>query len=61
MNQYTPLDNVKNYPEINRRITGEEYEEIVNYAIDIGVENGFIQEDGTSEESFIPAFDYEGV
>ena len=61
MNQYTPLDNVKNYPEINRRITGEEYEEIVNYAIDIGVENGFIQEDGTSEESFIPSFDYEGV
>lgn len=61
MNQYTPLDNVKNFPEINRRITDKEYEQIVNYAIDVGVENGFIQEEGTSEESFIPAFDYEGV
>lgn len=60
MNQYTPLPQVKDYPEINRRVTEAEYEELVDYAIDLGVEHGFIQEGETAEESFIPAFDNEG-
>lgn len=61
MNQYTPLPQVKDFPEINRKVTEEEYEELVDYAIEIGVENGFIQEGETAEESFIPDFDCEGV
>lgn len=61
MNQYTPLSHVEGYPELNRRVTEEEYEEIVDYAIELGIENGFIQEGETAEESFIPAFDGEGV
>ena len=61
MNQFTPLSNLEKYPELNRRITDEEYEALVDYAIDIGIENGFIQEGDTAEESFIPAFDCEGV
>ena len=61
MNQYTPLSHVEGYPELNRRITEEEYEEIVDYAIELGIENGFIQEGETAEESFIPDFDGEGV
>lgn len=61
MNQYTPLSHVENYPELNRRVTEEEYEEVVDYAIELGIENGFIQEGETAEESFIPAFDGEGV
>lgn len=61
MNQYTPLLQVKNYPEIDRKVTKKEYDEVVDYAIEIGVSNGFIQEEGTSSESFIPEFDYEGV
>lgn len=56
MNQFTPLSNLEKYPELNRRITDEEYETLVDYAIDIGIENGFIQEGDTAEESFIPAF-----
>ena len=59
MNQFTPLSNLEKYPELNRRITDEEYETLVDYAIDIGIENGFIQEGDTAEESFIPAFDCE--
>ena len=61
MNQYTPLPQVKPWPELCRRLTDEEYEELVDYAIDLGVENGFIQEGETAEESFIPPFDAEGV
>ncbi|MBQ8803102.1 MAG: radical SAM protein [Tyzzerella sp.] len=60
MNQYTPLPHVEAYPEINRRVTEEEYEVLVDYAIEIGVENGFVQEGETAEESFIPSFDNEG-
>lgn len=61
MNQYTPLPHVSKYEELTRTITEEEYDEIVDYAIDLGVENGFIQEGETAKESFIPDFDYEGV
>ena len=61
MNQYTPLPQVEKYPEINRRVTEEEYEELVDFAIEIGVENGFIQEGETAEESFIPEFNNEGI
>lgn len=61
MNQYTPLPQTKTVPELNRRISAREYEKIINFAISIGIENGFIQEGETTSESFIPAFDYEGI
>jgi len=61
MNQFTPLAGLERYPELNRRVTDEEYEEVVDYAIGLGVERGFIQEGDTAEESFIPEFDCEGV
>lgn len=56
MNQYTPLKNVQKYPEINRKITDEEYDDVINFALELGIENAFIQEGGTAEESFIPDF-----
>ena len=61
MNQFTPVCDLSSFPELNRRITAREYEKIVDYALDIGVENGFIQEGNTAEESFIPEFDGEGL
>lgn len=61
MNQYTPVTELSGYPELNRKVSDREYDELVDYAIDIGVENGFIQEGETATESFIPAFDMEGV
>ena len=61
MNQYTPLPHVADYPEINRKLNKFEYDRLVDYAIALGVENGFIQEGETAEESFIPAFTNEGV
>lgn len=62
LNQYTPpTENLSLYPELCRILTEEEYDEIVDYAIDLGIENGFIQEGETAKESFIPAFDYEGL
>lgn len=61
MNQFTPLSNVSGYPELNRRVTRQEYDEVVNFAISLGIDHGFIQEGDTAEESFIPEFNGEGV
>lgn len=61
MNQFTPLCQGNDYPELNRRITPKEYDAVVDYAINLGVEHGFIQEGDTADESFIPGFDCTGV
>ena len=61
MNQYTPLPHVADYPEIDRKLKKFEYDRLVDYAISLGGENGFIQEEETAKESFIPAFTNEGV
>ena len=62
MNQYTPMPEIEeHYPELGRKITPQEYDEVVDYAIELGVVNGFIQEGGTADESFIPEFDYTGL
>ena len=61
MNQYTPLPQVENLPELNRKVTKREYERLLDYALSLGVENAFIQEGETAKESFIPAFDSEGL
>ena len=60
MSQYTPIG-MKDCPELDRRITKKEYGGIVDYAVSIGVENAFVQEGKAAGESFIPAFDYQGV
>lgn len=60
MSQFTPMA-LKDYPEINRTVTKREYERLVNYALEIGITNAFIQEGDVAKDSFIPAFDCEGV
>ena len=61
MNQYTPVWKNEKFPELNRKVTRREYEKVLDAAIELGIENGYFQEGETAEESFIPAFDYEGV
>lgn len=57
MSQYTPMPQIAaNYPELNRRVTKREYDSLINYAIDLGVENAFIQDRAVAKESFIPEF-----
>ena len=60
MSQFTPIA-LKDYPEINRTVTRREYERLVDYALEIGITNAFIQEGDVAKDSFIPAFDREGV
>lgn len=56
MNQYTPIGKLE-YDNLNRKVTDDEYDEVVNYAYDLGVRMAFIQEGETQSESFIPDFD----
>ena len=60
MSQYTPMPQIKDkYPELDRRITKREYDNLVNYAIELGVENAFIQDRKVGKESFIPDFNWD--
>ncbi len=61
LNQYTPMPQVSDDPDLGRRLTRKEYDALVDYAISIGVTNGFIQEEGTQSRRYIPAFDGTGV
>ena len=60
MNQYTPLRKLE-YENLNRKVSDTEYDELINYAYDLGVRNAYIQEGETQKESFIPDFDNEGI
>lgn len=64
MNQYTPLERLKaqsEHTELTRKVTKREYEAVVDYALELGVQNAYIQEGDVAKESFIPSFDGEGV
>lgn len=61
MNQYTPMTGLEDYPELMRRVSDAEYDEVIDFAAELGVKNAFIQEGGAVGESFIPAFDGGGI
>lgn len=59
MNQYTPFERLKdneNCKELCRKVTKREYEAVISYMLELGVQNAFIQEGDTAKESFIPDF-----
>ncbi|MBQ8552432.1 MAG: radical SAM protein [Clostridia bacterium] len=63
MSQYTPLPTLDAacYPELTRRVTTYEYKKLVDHAVSLGIVHGFVQDGSAAKESFIPAFDGEGV
>ncbi len=63
MDQYTPLPRIATlaggkYKELDRRVTADEYGDVVNYAVDLGITNAFVQEGEAASESFIPDFEH---
>lgn len=61
MNQYTPMYNACNYPEINKTLNPKHYDTLIDYASSIGITNGFIQDSGTNSTAFVPDFNLEGI
>ena len=55
MNQYTPMKKLK-YEELNHIINDDIYDDVINFAYDLGIRNAFIQEGETQKKSFIPDF-----
>ena len=61
MHQYVPCGRAAEFPEINRKVTAEEYAEVEQYLMDSGIEDGFVQEEEAACTEFIPTFDGSGV
>lgn len=61
MSQYTPMPGLERFPELQRRLTREEYDRCVSYLDFSGIENGFLQELSSATDEMIPDFDGTGV
>lgn len=64
MNQYTPLATAEVYdrfPELADTVDASDYEELLDYADELGISDYFYQEGGACEESFVPEWNGEGL
>lgn len=61
MSQYTPFYKASSYPEINRRITSYEYQKVWEKALDLGLDEGYMQQRTSAKEEYTPPFDMEGL
>jgi putative pyruvate formate lyase activating enzyme len=61
MSQYTPYGDIAEFKELNRRLTTAEYNKVVDFFLDLGLQNGFMQEKSSSQTKYIPDFDGTGV
>lgn len=61
MCQYTPLDRACEFPELNRKLNKRHYEALVDYAVENGLQSGFVQEFDSAAEEYVPEFDLQGI
>lgn len=55
MNQYTPVRRCK-YLELNDKVSEKEYDNVIDYAYDLGIRKCFVQDSESQSDSFIPVF-----
>lgn len=61
MSQYTPFYKAAQRKPLNRRISTWEYRQVVNYAVDLGLTQGYMQQKSSAKEEYTPPFDLQGV
>lgn len=61
MAQYLPFGDVAGVDQLDRRLNEDEYEMVCDHLIDLGLEDGFVQELSSSDEKYIPIFDLSGI
>lgn len=61
MNQYTPMKKFVDFPNLNNKLKDSEYDDVIEYACNLGVTKAFIQEGETSSTSFIPKFNCNNI
>ncbi len=57
MRQYTPMGDIKGFPELARRVTSREYRRVVDHALALGFSPLYTQEKDSAEKDFIPDWD----
>lgn len=58
MSQYTPFGEIHNFPELQRKVTKREYDNVVDYAISLGINKAFYQDQQSADTSYIPKWDF---
>jgi putative pyruvate formate lyase activating enzyme len=58
MSQYTPFGKIENLPELSRPVTAREYQKVVQAARDLGIEKVFLQQRNSSNQAYIPSWDF---
>lgn len=58
MSQYTPFGEIENFPELKRKVTKREYDNVVDYAISLGIDKAFYQDQQSADTSYIPKWDF---
>ena len=58
MSQYTPFGKIDNFPELKRKVTAREYENVLDYAMSLGIENMFYQDFQSASTEYSPQWDF---
>lgn len=58
MSQYTPYGEIENFKELQRKLTKREYDNVIDYALSLGIEKAFYQKLESAETTYIPKWDY---
>ena len=61
MRQYIPHGRAAEFADLNRKVTDEEYKRVEDHLFESGIEDGFVQDQESASDSFIPSFDGTGV
>ena len=61
MSQYYPAFRAGEHPVLKRRVTAEEYREAYDYFLELGFEEGFVQELSSAEAHYTPEFKLDGI
>ena len=56
MNQYTPIKGANLPVNLQKKVSWEYYNCLLDYAVNIGIKNAYVQDKETADESFIPEF-----
>lgn len=61
MGQYLPAGDAAEHSQMGRKLKRSEYDSVVEYLYELGLENGYVQELTAASSEYIPAFDLTGV
>ena len=58
MSQYTPFGEIDSFPELQRKLTKREYENVLDYAMSLSIDNMFYQDQKSASTEYIPDWDF---